>query len=78
MKSAHLTAIRERAAAVPAELRATAHTYGAPAVLIPCRTNREAEAIAAFVQWARSDIAALLKALGEPLEPAQAVMELEL
>lgn len=76
MKEAQLAAIRERALAAPAELRATAHSYGAPCVMIPCRTAREAEAVAAFVRAARPDIAALLAELGEPIDPAQAMMEL--
>ncbi len=76
MKPTQLTAIRERAAAAPAEIRATAHTFGSPAVLIPCRTAHEAEAVAAFVRQARADIAALLTEIGEPIEPAQAMMEL--
>lgn len=76
MKPSQLAAIRDRAAAAPAELRATAHTYGAPTVLILCRTAREAEAVAAFVRSARADIAALLAELGQPIDPAQVVMEL--
>lgn len=76
MKPETLAAIRERAAAVPADLRATAHTYGAPCVLIPCRSAKEAQAVAAFVRAARADIAALLAEAGEHVEPAQTVMEL--
>lgn len=76
MKPAQLIAIRERAAAVPAELRVSAHSYGTPAVLIPCRTAREAEVVAGFVRLARADIVALLAQLGEHVEPMQAAMEL--
>jgi hypothetical protein len=68
--------LTEQFQGVPANLRATAHTYGPPAVLISCRTAREAEAVAAFVRQARGDIAALLAEAGEPVEPAQIVMEL--
>lgn len=76
MKPAKLAAIRDRVAAVPAEIRATAHTYGAPCVMISCRSAKEAELIAAFVRSARADIAALLTELGEPVEPVQEAMEL--
>lgn len=76
MKPEALVNIRQRAAAVPAELRATAHSYGAPCVLISCRTAHEAEAVATFIHQARADIAALLAEVGEPVEPVQAVMEL--
>lgn len=76
MNPAQLKAIRERAAATPAELRASAHSYGPPCVLIPCRTAEEAEAIAAFVRHAPTDIRALLAEVGEHVEPMQAVMEL--
>jgi hypothetical protein len=76
MNPSKLIAIRERAAAVSTDLRATAHSYGAPCVMIPCQSARQAEAVAIFVRAARADIAALLAEVGEPIEPAQAVMEL--
>lgn len=76
MNPSQLAAIRQRAAAVAPELRATAHTYGVPCVMISCRSAKEAETVAAFVRQARADIAALLAEVGEPVEPAQAVMEL--
>ncbi len=69
-------AIHSRLTNVPKELRATAHTAGTPAVLIACKTAREAELVAFFIRHAHSDICLLLTELGERREAEQLAMEL--
>lgn len=71
-----IIAIHSRLSNVPKELRATAHSYGAPAVLIACKTAREAELVAQFIRHARADMCTLLTELGERKELEQAEMEL--
>ncbi len=67
-------AIHSRLSNVPCELRATAHTAGTPAVLIACKTAREAELVAWFIRHARADMIMLLTELGERREAEQAEM----
>ncbi len=69
-----IIAIHSRLSNVPAALRATANTAGTPAVLIACKTAREAEVVAWFIRHARADMIALLKELGERKEAEQAEM----
>ncbi len=71
-----IIAIHSRLSNVPKELRATANTAGTPAVLIACRTAREAELVAWFIRNARADMITLLTELGERKELEQAEMEL--
>lgn len=68
--------IHSRLSNVPKELRATAHTYGPPVVMVTCKTPREAELVAQFIRHAREDICTLLTELGERKEIEQVEMEL--
>jgi hypothetical protein len=77
VKCDDLNAIRERVAAAPKQLTATAHTYGPPVVMITCRTVRQAEAVAKFINHAPGDLRALLAALDMPAEPEQITMALD-
>ncbi len=63
--------IHSRLSNVPKELRATAHSYGPPVVMVTCKTAREAELVAQFIRHARRDMCLLLKELGERREAEQ-------
>ena len=68
-------AIHSRLTNVPKELRATAHTYGPPVVMVTCKTVREAELVAQWIRHAREDMCTLLAELGERKEAEQLAMD---